>query len=198
MAHALCRDVPAPTDARERRLVALSRYRIQLGFCFVIPALLLAQPTTRSYLVFLPVVLAGLALRTWARGHLDRAERVCTGGPYGWVRHPLYVGSFLMGLGVTLMALPWPMVPLFAIVFVAMYLPKALREETYLSRRFGDRYAAYATLVPAVMPHLLPRNTEVDPSVVQWRRVWRHREWHTWIGLAAVLASVWVPRVLWP
>ena len=198
MAYASSRDVPPLTASRERLLVALSRYRVQLGFCFAIPALLLARPTEHSYFVFLPLVLAGLAIRAWARGHLDRAERVCTGGPYGWVRHPLYVGSFLMGLGVTLMALPWPMVPLFAIVFVAMYLPKAIREESYLSQRFGDHYAAYAAVVPAVVPHFCSNGAEPDSSSFEWRRVWRHREWHTWIGLAAVLASVWLPRVLWP
>jgi protein-S-isoprenylcysteine O-methyltransferase Ste14 len=197
MAYASLLDVPPLTNPRERLLVALSRYRVQLGFCFAVPALLFARPTSESYLLFLPIVLAGLAVRTWARGHLDRAERVCTGGPYGWVRHPLYVGSFLMGLGVTLMALPWMVVPIYATIFVAMYLPKAIREEGYLSQRFGDSYAAYATLVPAVVPHFW-RTAERDPSSFEWRRVWRHREWHTWIGVAAVLASVWLPRVVWP
>lgn len=178
--------------------MVLSRYRVQLGFGFAVPALLLARPTTRSYLAFLPVVLAGLALRTWARGHLDRAERVCTGGPYARVRHPLYVGSFLMGLGVTLMALPWMVAPLYAIVFIAMYLPKAMREEDYLALRFGPSYAAYATVVPAVVPHFRLDAGESPPSEFQWRRVRRHREWRTWVGVVVVLVSVWLPPVLWP
>jgi protein-S-isoprenylcysteine O-methyltransferase Ste14 len=177
------------TDSRERLLVALSRYRVQLGFCFATPAVLFAHATPFSYVAFLPVVLAGLAIRTWARGHLDRAERVCTGGPYGWVRHPLYLGSFLMGLGVTLMALPWMMVPAYAVIFVAMYLPKAIREEAYLARQFGPNYATYAALVPAVLPHVWP-NGETTPSPFEWRRVWRHREWQTWIGVGAVLVFV--------
>ena len=175
---------------RERLLIALSRWRIQLGFCFAVPALSFARATATSYLAFLPVVLAGVLLRAWARGHLDRAERVCTGGPYGYLRHPLYVGSFLMGLGVTLMALPWWFVPLYTAVFVAMYLPKALREEAYLSQRFGDDYAAYARLVPAVLPSFAHHAVASVPSSFEMRRVWRHREWHTWIGIAAVLAYV--------
>ena len=87
------------------------------------------------------------------------------------------------------MALPWWFVPLYITVFVAMYLPKALREEAYLSQRFGDDYAAYARLVPAVLPSLTHRAV-TSPSSFQLRRVWRHREWHTWIGIAAVLAYV--------
>src|SRR5262245_16642997 len=133
--------------SRERLLIALSRWRVQLGFCFAVPALYLARPTPQSYAVFLPMVLAGALLRVWARGHLDRAERVCTGGPYAYLRHPLYVGSFLMGLGVTLMALPWPFAPLYVVVFVAMYLPKALREEAYLTQRFGSAYVAYSAAI---------------------------------------------------
>jgi protein-S-isoprenylcysteine O-methyltransferase Ste14 len=184
----------------EPLLIALSRWRVQLGFCFAIAALCCARPTWHSYLIFLPLVLAGVGLRVWARGHLDRAERVCTGGPYRFMRHPLYVGSFFMGLGVTLMALPWGFVPLFVAVFLIMYVPKALREEAYLASRFGDAYATYASAVGAVFPRF-ERGASAEegpPSRFEWRRVWRHREWHTWIGVAAVLVSVWLPELLWP
>ena len=191
--------VEKPSPRLEHLLIALSRWRIQLGFCFTIAALLCARPTWHSYLSFLPLVAGGVALRAWARGHLDRAERVCTGGPYRLMRHPLYVGSFLMGLGVTLMSLPWAFVPLFVVVFLVMYVPKALREEAYLSHRFGDAYPLYANAVGPVMPHLRHGIVGEDiRSHFEWRRVWRHREWHTWIGLAAVLVSVWLPSLLWP
>ena len=183
----------------ERLLIALSRWRVQLGFCLAIAALVCARPTWHSYLLFLPLVLAGVGLRVLARGHLDRAERVSTGGPYRFMRHPLYIGSFLMGLGVTLMALAWGFVPLFVAVFLIMYVPKALREEAYLSGRFGDAYATYASAVGAVFPRFARGvGPETVPSRFEWRRVWRHREWHTWIGVAAVLVSVWLPELLWP
>ena len=191
--------VQHPSPRLERLLIALSRWRIQLGFCFAIAALPCARPTWQSYVTFLPLVIAGVMLRAWARGHLDRAERVCTGGPYRLMRHPLYVGSFLMGLGVTLMALPWFFVPLYAVVFLVMYVPKAIREEAYLASRFGDAYAVYANAVGAIMPRF--GHTVVPEDIrshFEWRRVWRHREWHTWIGVAAVLVSVWLPSLLWP
>ena len=181
-----------PTSSRERTLVALSRWRVQLGFCFAVPALLFAHPTPGSYLSFLPMVLLGVALRTWARGHLDRAERVCTGGPYGWVRHPLYVSSFLMGLGVMLMALPWVLGPLYVASFAAVYVPKALREEEYLRGQFGAAYAVYAADVPAVLPRLGSVNGTGVLSHFEWRRVWRHREWRTWVGVTTVLVYVWL------
>jgi protein-S-isoprenylcysteine O-methyltransferase Ste14 len=182
----------------QRLLIVLSRWRVQLGFCFATAALLLARPTWHSYLEFLPMLLAGASLRVWARGHLDRAERVCWGGPYRLVRHPLYVGSFLMGLGVALMALSPGGVMGYVVVFLAMYVPKALREEAYLRHRFGDGYAAYAAAVPAALPSLSRAVAEPPSSRFEWRRVWRHREWRTWIGIAVVLVCVWVPELLWP
>jgi protein-S-isoprenylcysteine O-methyltransferase Ste14 len=189
--------VQQPSPRLERLLIVLSRWRVQLGFCFAIAALLCARPTWRSYVTFLPLVAAGVMLRAWARGHLDRAERVCTGGPYRLMRHPLYVGSFLMGLGVTLMALPWGFLPVYTAVFLVMYVPKALREEAYLAGRFGDAYAVYASAVGAVLPHF-GHTVAPEESHFEWRRVWRHREWHTWIGVAAVLVSVWLPSLVWP
>jgi protein-S-isoprenylcysteine O-methyltransferase Ste14 len=183
---------PAPLISQERILVALSRWRVQLGFCLAIPALYFAHATPASFLVWLPCVVTGLALRTWARGHLDRAERVCTGGPYGSVRHPLYLGSLLMGLGVSLMALPWAFAPLFVLVFTAMYWPKAIREEAYLGERFGDAYATYAATVPAIWPRFGSRAAATGaPTRFEWRRVRRHHEWQTWVGVSAVLLYVW-------
>ena len=185
------------TSPHERMLVALSRWRVQLGFCFAVPTLLFAHATPVSYLSFLPVVLLGVAIRTWARGHLDRAERVCMGGPYGWVRHPLYVGSFLVGLGVTLMALPWVFIPLYVAIFAAMYVPKAMREEVHLARQFGTAYATYAAEVPAVLPRFGHVASIGILSHFEWRRVWRHREWRTWVGVASVLVYVWLRMAPW-
>lgn len=172
--------------SRERVLVVLSRWRVEIAWLTLL-ALPWAHPTRASIAVGLPVVALGVALRAWARGHLQRAQEVTTGGPYGHVRHPLYVGSFLIVVGFALMtalvALPF----LVACAFVVMYVPKALREEAYLRRRFGTAYADYAQHVGAVIPSWTVAIAP-SPSQFAWRRVMRHREWHTWLGVAAMLA----------
>src|SRR5262245_42939386 len=42
------------------------------------------------------LILAGVAIRAWAAGTLRKQKSLAISGPYAWVRHPLYVGSFLM------------------------------------------------------------------------------------------------------
>ena len=149
MAYAFLLDVPPLTNPRERLLVALSRYRVQLGFCFAVPALLFARPTSESYLLFLPIVLAGLAVRTWARGHLDRAERVCTGGPYGWVRHPLYIG-WLMTFWLTPSMSAGHL--LFSLVMTSYILIAIPLEESDLLRALGEPYRRWRERTPLFVP----------------------------------------------
>ena len=50
-------------------------------------------------LIGLSLVLAGVALRSWAAGILQKRTQLATNGPYGLIRHPLYLGSFFMTLG---------------------------------------------------------------------------------------------------
>ena len=45
------------------------------------------------------LVVAGLALRSWAVGILKKDAELATQGPYRLIRNPLYVGSFLMMFG---------------------------------------------------------------------------------------------------
>jgi protein-S-isoprenylcysteine O-methyltransferase Ste14 len=185
---------------QERVLVVLSRWRVELAWLVVL-ALPWAHPTRASIAAGLPMVALGVALRVWARGHLQRSQQgareVTTGGPYAHVRHPLYVGSFLIGVGfattTALVALPFVV----AFVFVVMYVPKALREEAYLRRLYGTAYADYAEQVRAVIPSWTVAIAP-SPSRFAWRRVMRHREWHTWLGVAAMLAvlcGLWLRNV---
>jgi protein-S-isoprenylcysteine O-methyltransferase Ste14 len=167
-------------------LVVLSRWRVDLAWLGVL-ALPWAHPTRTSIAAGLPLIAFGVALRAWARGHLERAEEVTTGGPYAHLRHPLYVGSFAIALAFALMTRLRPLPFVVAGTFVAMYVPKALREEAYLRRRFGATYADYARRVGAVIPSWAG-SPSPSTSRFAWRRVIRHREWHTWIGVATVLA----------
>ena len=154
---------------RDRWLIRLSRWRVDLAWLGVL-LLPLARPTARSILLALPLVATGVGIRAWARGHLERARKVTQTGPYAYLRHPLYVGSFCIGLGFAV-STRLPLVPpLVAIAFLIMYVPKAVREEG----RVG-----------AVFPSWPARPARAE---FRWRRVVEHREWKTWAGVVAVLA----------
>lgn len=175
-----------------RALVYLSRWRVNAATVLGILVIACARPTPRAILAFLPLVVLGLSFRVWARGHLDRHHHVTQTGPYRYVRHPLYVGSFALGLGFAAMTGLWFVPPLFVILYVASYVPKGLREEAYLRQRYGDEYARYAARVRAVWPHLRPAPLPATPRRWEWPRVLGHREWKTWLGVLAALAVLWV------
>ena len=109
-------------------------------------------------------------------------------GPYAHLRHPLYVGSFAIALGFALMTRLALLPVAVVIVFVVMYAPRALREEKYLRRRFGSAYVEYAKRVGAVFPTWAALPPPPSTARFAWARVVRHREWHTWLGVVALLA----------
>jgi protein-S-isoprenylcysteine O-methyltransferase Ste14 len=92
--------MPPRQRMKERLTAFLVRRRVTLGFVVAAAALLLARPTWKTWSAGLAIACAGEALRIWAAGHLDKSREVTRSGPYRWTRHPLYVGSSIMALGV--------------------------------------------------------------------------------------------------
>lgn len=170
-------------------LAIASRWRIESAFVAAPLGLWFAHPTRASVAQGLPLVIAGLALRCWARGYLERRAWLTRGGPYALVRHPLYVGSFAIGLGFCWMANVPVFVPIFAVLFAAAYVPKAIREENFLRARYGEEFESYASNVAAIVPrfHRPAAGTEAAGSFA-WQRVLRHREYFTWMGALVGLA----------
>jgi protein-S-isoprenylcysteine O-methyltransferase Ste14 len=109
--------------------------------------------------VSVPLLATGQALRFWAAGFIPKyrtltvgAPSLVTGGPYAWVRNPLYLGNGMMGLGWAIMAGPvWCAV--FAAVYFALYCLVIIPlEERFLSERFGDEYERYRRSTPSIIP----------------------------------------------
>lgn len=71
-------------------------------------------------------------------------------GPYRWVRHPMYLGEFLSGLGLVLASLSWTSVALYA-GFVWLQVERMNYEETGLARHM-DAYRPYLRTTRRVIP----------------------------------------------
>ncbi|HYU78090.1 MAG TPA: isoprenylcysteine carboxylmethyltransferase family protein [Vicinamibacterales bacterium] len=111
----------------------------------------LCQPSWRSLGAGGAVAVAGEALRVWAAGHLEKSREVTRSGPYRWTRHPLYLGSAVIALGIAIASASAAAASLI-IVYVATAFPAAiLAEEAHLREKFGDEYDTYASniAVPA-------------------------------------------------
>lgn len=158
-------------------LVRLARLRVSLGLLFGLLALWLAQPTARSLASGAAIAMAGEILRIWAAGHLEKGREVTSSGPYAFTRHPLYLGSTVMGAGLAVASASL-IVGALVVAYLAVTLTAAIRtEEAHLTEKFGPAYPEY-------------RNGRVDGALRGFSvaRAMRNREYRAVLGLAAGLA----------
>ena len=152
----------------------LARWRVFLGFVFAAVALWIATPTQMSLLIGAMVSLFGESIRLWAAGHLEKSKEVTRSGPYQFTRHPLYLGSSLIGIGFAIAA-NHMVVAVIVVAYLLLTLTAAMRsEEAHLREKFGDAYDAY------VEKRSVPMERKFS-----WRRALHNREHHTVAGLVA-------------
>jgi protein-S-isoprenylcysteine O-methyltransferase Ste14 len=150
-----------------------ARWRVFLGFVFAAIALWLATPTPTSLLIGAAVSVLGESIRLWAAGHLEKSKEVTRSGPYQFTRHPLYLGSSLVGIGFAI-ACNHGVVAVIVAAYLLLTLTAAMRsEEAHLREKFGDDYDAYVE----------KRSAPMDRPF-SWQRALHNREHHTIAGLA--------------
>lgn len=132
----------------------LQRIRVPLGFLFAILFVVFSRPTMWSLIVGGAVGLVGLFIRAWASGHIEKASTLAVSGPYAYTRNPLYLGSFILGLGFTLAAGVWWLALIFAALFLGIYFPVMRVEVDDIRRIFGEEFDEYEQAVPLFLPRL--------------------------------------------
>jgi protein-S-isoprenylcysteine O-methyltransferase Ste14 len=125
----------------------------------------LATATLAVTLIALACLALGSGLRVCGTAYLSSAvvrgatmqcESFVVAGPYRHLRNPLYAGSWLVALSVSILmppsgaALFLPALSLFLVFLIS-------QEERFLSARLGDSYRQYRNQVPRLFPRLLPR-----------------------------------------
>jgi protein-S-isoprenylcysteine O-methyltransferase Ste14 len=171
----------------------MQRWRVPLGFVCGAFFLALAKPRPLTLALGGGIAVFGLALRAWAAGHIRKNAQLATSGPYAYTRNPLYLGSFIMGLGFTIAAGRWWLGLFFAALFLGIYLPVMRVEAATLAELFGEDYKCYAERVPLFFPRLTAyrdeqtRGLKFDSSLYL-----RYREYQASLGfsLAWILLAV--------
>ncbi len=140
-----------------------------LGFLLVLVSSLFAVPGESRIIAGFALVVIGQGWRIYAAGVIYKNKQLATTGAYSLVRHPLYLGNFLILVGFTLASGNW-MVALVVILFFLFYYPAAVRYEDFkLEGIFGDAWRSWSRTIPAMFPTRLKwqANTEAEWNVRQ-------------------------------
>ena len=162
----------------------VARYRVPCGFVLLAAFLWMATPSLESIARGMLISIFGLLIRAWAAGHLEKNMTLAEGGPYAWVRNPLYVGTLTTAAGFVIASRRWELAVLFAAVFVLVYLPVVELEEQHLSNLFPS-FADYKRRVPKLIPRM-PQKPNDKPF--QWSIYLRNEEYKALAGSAIGLA----------
>src|SRR5262245_50821217 len=161
----------------------IQRFRVPLGFVIAAAVLYLARPTGTLLALGLPIALCGAFLRALAAGVIRKDATLTTTGPYAWTRNPLYLGSFLLGVGFAIMGGSWIAAGLIVLPSFLIYPHVIRKEEAHLARLFPETFPGYCANVPRFFPRF--RSTAGSFSMKQYLA---NREYQTALGFVAVLA----------
>ncbi len=167
----------------------MRQLRLRAVWLLVLPFLWFARPTLEVVVVGAVLGALGLIIRGWAAGTIHKERELTITGPYAHTRNPLYVGSFLLGLGVTLAGGQWWWPAIFLVFYAGVYGRTMVGEAALLTELFGERYRVYAANVPAVVPRLTPwRAPGVESRGFTFSQYRRKREWEALLGALAGFA----------
>lgn len=112
--------------------------------------------------VALVTMMLGLALRTWAVLTLGRFftmhmavqndQSLVRGGPYRCVRHPSYLGAFIMYMSTTAFLHAWTAAAAAIVLLPLAFIRRMRYEDELLKKKFGQEYESYRADVWKIIP----------------------------------------------
>ena len=164
-----------------------------------------AHITEVSLRVGVALIVLGEVIRFWANGYVGlvkvnsarqhgKVGRLVTVGPYAFVRHPLYLGTLLIGAGFCLAVNSLWVGAAALIGFLASYHHKMSQEETLLLQEVPE-YAGYHAAVPRLLPRLRPYPH--GHGIWSWKAVAVSKEYKTaiWLVIVAISLYLWEESV---
>ena len=163
-----------------------ARIRVPAGFLLAGLYFYFSMPTWISLVYGTLVASLGLLIRAWATGHLKKNDELAMTGPYALTRNPLYLGSFIIGIGFSIAGRNTWIYVLFLVGFALIYGCTMDREMKHLRALFPEEYARYQNQVPLLFPRL--RHLERGEGRFSLDRYRKNREYQALLGfLFAVL-----------
>ena len=170
---------------------------------FIFALLYFSEPLWYTVVIGVFFISTGELLRIWAVGYagastrartLGAARDLVTTGPYGYVRNPLYLGNFLLSLGVCLVANVYWLIAVLVIGYFFQYLPIIAVEESYLVESCGTVYQVYRDRVPRFIPQFHPY-PEPSPHDFSWTRAIKSEK-RTFTAIICVIGLIFVRQLV--
>jgi protein-S-isoprenylcysteine O-methyltransferase Ste14 len=123
-----------------------------LPLSFSIPGIDLVHWIIGCSLILIGLALAAAGIRNFSRAgtpvqSIKPTRALVTTGIHGWTRNPIYIGMFLLYVGIgTAAQSPWTLILTLPLAITIRY-GVVSREEAYLERRFDDAYRDYKARV---------------------------------------------------
>jgi protein-S-isoprenylcysteine O-methyltransferase Ste14 len=168
------------------------RVRVPLGFVVAAVFLVFAHPNWHTLAWSLLLVLPGLWLRGYASGYVKKNAELTRTGPYAYTRNPLYFGSMGIAFGFAIAAGRLWLGLLLVVLFLAIYVPTILSEETFLRGAFAS-FDEYARRVPRLLPRLTAArfaDGNAGGGRFSGERYRHHREYNALMGAVAIYAAL--------
>ena len=140
----------------------------------------------RTYEIYCLIIsFLGLFIRIFTVGHAAKntsgrntesqvADEVNTTGIYSLVRHPLYLGNFLMWSGTVLLIQNFWFFIAFIFIYWVYYERIMFAEEQYLIGKFKDKYLDWARTKPAFIPSF--KNYVPSKYSFNWKIIFRQEK----------------------
>jgi len=156
------------------------------------------QPDRAWQMGCLLVSVVGLVIRFYTVGFAPRgtsgrntrgqvAEVLNTSGMYSVVRNPLYLGNFLIWLGLSLFIQVWWCTVIVVLCFTIFYERIIFAEEKFLREKFGGSFIDWAKKTPVIIPQL--KNWQPPDLSFSWKSALT-REYSSFFAMIASFTAL--------
>jgi len=173
-----------------KKVDKIFQYRSFIGIPVVLFLIYLSNLKIRSFIIGITLIIAGILIRIFSgagiyphlRGNKFTTEPFLNKNLFSIMRHPLYIGNFLIVTGLTVSANTniYLVLPIIIILFWIVYGLFIYREELLLKEHYGERYTRYKRNVPILPLFLLRFKMDKTPIKIG-------QEWSTIFISASVL-----------
>lgn len=126
-------------------------------------------------------ILMGLLVRISARGYKAenslQSDVLVTGGIYKITRNPMYLASFMLGVGLNMCLFNIQITLIFLVIYLIIYVREIRKEKKYLLEHFKNQYEEYCLQTPVFFPNIKDILNLKDYLIL--KKEWIKKEYNT-------------------